>query len=114
MLSIPYSKIPSSKKPTYAHFFVNYQTQKEDPFCIKLTFGGNITDYPFNRSTLTCDLVTAKTHWNSVISTEGALYMTTYVKDFYLSTPMEHFKCTQIYLTDIPDAIINKYKLDYP
>jgi hypothetical protein len=33
------------------------------------------------------------------------------VKDFYLNTPMKRFKYMQLKLNDIPEEIINEYKL---
>ena len=90
---------------------VNFRPQKEDPHRVCLTVGGNRIDYLYDNSTSTCKLITANTHWNSVISTKGAHYMTTDVKYFYLKTPIKDYEYTQITLAYIPDEIISKYNL---
>ena len=90
---------------------VNFRPQKEDPHRVCLTVGGNRIDYLYDNSTSTCKLITANTHWNSVISTKGAHYMTTDVKYFYLKTPLEDYEYMQITLAEIPDEIIAKYNL---
>ena len=78
---------------------------------MRLTFDGDQIDYPLKKPTTTCDLVTAKTHWKSVISTKGARYMTTDVKGFYLNTPMENYKYIPILLANITQVTIEKYNL---
>eukprot|EP00957_Ditylum_brightwellii_P145575 11084293-Ditylum_brightwellii.AAC.1 len=50
----------------------NYMLQKANPNRTRLTVGGDCVGYPFDVSTPTADLVTAKILMNSVISTEGA------------------------------------------
>ena len=59
----------------YANPIVNYRPQKEDPYCIRITAGGNLPKYEGNASVRTADLDTAKMHWNSIISTKGAKHM---------------------------------------
>ncbi len=49
---------------------------------------------------------------NSVISTKGAKCVMLDVKDFYLDTPMKTYKYMHIKITDIPEEIINEYKLN--
>jgi hypothetical protein len=55
--------------------------------------------------------VLIKTHLNSVISTKGARYITVDIKNFYLNTPMKCPKYVPLKLSDIPDEIIQEYKL---
>eukprot|EP00957_Ditylum_brightwellii_P021115 1591585-Ditylum_brightwellii.AAC.1 len=64
--------MPAGKKATYGHIVCNYRPQKEDPNRVRLTVGNDQVEYPFDVSTHTADLVTAKLLMNSVISTEGA------------------------------------------
>ena len=67
---ILYGKIPEKNNSTYSRFVVNFRPEKEDPHCARLTVSGNRINYPYDKSTPTCNLITSKTHWNSVILTE--------------------------------------------
>jgi hypothetical protein len=48
---------------------------------------------------------------NSVISTKDAQFMTMDISNFYLMTPLHCAEFIQIKLSDIPDEVVNKYKL---
>ncbi len=61
--------IPTDRKITYAHVIVEYRPQKPDPNRVRITVGGNITKYPYEVTTQTVDLVTAKILGNSAVST---------------------------------------------
>jgi hypothetical protein len=65
----------AGKKITYANLVVDHQPQKEDANCIQITAGGNLINYDEELLVPTADLVTAKLHWNSVVSTALAKYM---------------------------------------
>jgi hypothetical protein len=56
-------------------------------------------------------MLVAKMLFNSVISTKGAQFMTMDISNFYLMTPLHCAKFIQIMLSDIPDEVINEYKL---
>eukprot|EP00804_Cyclotella_cryptica_P002793 CCRYP_009348-RA/>CCRYP_009348-RA protein AED:0.05 eAED:0.04 QI:0/0/0/1/1/1/3/0/1214 len=87
-------------------------TEKEDPYRIRLTVGGNRITYPGDCGTPTADMLTTKILLNSVISTIGARFMTIDIKDFYLNTPMVRPEYMRLKLSNIPDHIIKLYKLD--
>ncbi len=76
---------------TYANPVVNYRPQKEDPYCIRITAGGNLLKYEGNASVHMADLNTAKMHSNSVICTKGVKYMCLDIKNFYLTAKLEYF-----------------------
>jgi hypothetical protein len=59
----------------YANPVVDYRAQKEDPYHIRITAGGNLITYKEELSVRTADINTAKIHWNSVISTDATMYM---------------------------------------
>jgi hypothetical protein len=69
---------------------VDYRPQKEDPYSIRITAGGNLVTYEGNASVQTADLDTAKMHWNSVISTKKARYMCLDIKNFFLTAKLEY------------------------
>jgi hypothetical protein len=49
--------------------------------------------------------------FNSVISTRGAQFMTMDISNFYLMTPLHQPEFIRMKLNNIPDKIINEYKL---
>jgi hypothetical protein len=49
--------------------------------------------------------------FSSVISTKGVQFMTMDSSNFYLMTPLHCAKFIRIKLGDIPDEVINEYKL---
>ena len=53
----------------------------------------------------------AKTLFNSIISTDGETYVMLDVKDFYLNTPIKRNEYMRLKITNIPDEIIEEYKL---
>jgi hypothetical protein len=60
---------------TYARIVIDNRPQKEDPNQVQITAGGNLIKYKGDVSTRTADLTTSKLLWNSVLSTEGAEYV---------------------------------------
>eukprot|EP00804_Cyclotella_cryptica_P026916 CCRYP_014749-RA/>CCRYP_014749-RA protein AED:0.26 eAED:0.26 QI:0/0/0/1/0/0/2/0/1022 len=111
---IVYNEIPPQRRKdvTYGRIVANYRPEKEDPYRIRLTVGGNRITYPGDCGTPTADMLTTKILLNSVISTKGARFMTIDIKDFYLNTPMVRPEYMRLKLSDIPDHIIKLYKLD--
>ncbi len=73
--------------------------------------GGDGINYPGKVTTLTAEMLVAKMLFNSVISTKGAWFMTMGISNFYLMTPLHCAKIIQIKLSNIPNEVINKYKL---
>ena len=49
--------------------------------------------------------------FNSIISTKNARFMTMDISNFYLMTPLHHPEFIRLKLGDIPDEVINEYKL---
>ena len=39
-------RIPGGRIITYAKIVVDYRSQKSDPYCVRITAGGNILKYP--------------------------------------------------------------------
>ena len=76
----------------YAKIVVDFRPQKEDPYRIRITAGGNLLTYRGNVSTRTADLSTSKLLWNSVLSTESTKYMCLDIKNFYLTAALDYFK----------------------
>jgi hypothetical protein len=84
--------IPKDQPPTYAKIVVTYHLQKEDPYQIRITAGGNLFNYPGELITCTADMTTAKLHWNSVLSTLKARYMCLNIGNVYLTAMLDRYK----------------------
>eukprot|EP00804_Cyclotella_cryptica_P028276 CCRYP_014613-RA/>CCRYP_014613-RA protein AED:0.37 eAED:0.37 QI:0/0/0/1/0/0/4/0/451 len=104
------SEIPADrlKDVTNIKFVCQVQTEKDEP---NPTFGGNLIHYPNDVGTPTADLLLIKIFLNSVISTPGARYATADLSNFYLCTPMPRPEFGRVKLGDIPEEIIDEYKL---
>ena len=90
---------------------MNYRPEKVDPYCTRLTVGGNLFVYPGDCGTPTVDFLTVKLLLNSVISTPGAKFMTIDIKDFYLNTHMYRFKYMKMKLSNLPKDFVTLYNL---
>ena len=97
---------------TYARIVCSYRPEKADPNRVRLTVGGNKINYPGDCGTPTADLLTVKLLLNSVISTPGAKFMTMDIANFYLMTPLKRKEYLRMKMSDIPDAIVQQYKLN--
>jgi hypothetical protein len=73
--------------------------------------GGDCTRYPGNAGAPTANLLTIKLLINSIISTQGAKFMTMDIKDFYLNTPMARYEYMQLKILDMTSNVIEHYKL---
>ena len=96
---------------TYARVCLDHRPQKEDPYRIRVTAGGNLIKYTGELSVRTADITTAKLLWNSVISTEDARYMCIDLKNFYLTADLEYYEYMKIPLKLFPQWIIDQYDL---
>ena len=56
-------------------------------------------------------MLVTKALFNSVVSTPGAKFMTMDISNFYLMTPLQRPEYIRIKLADIPQEIIDEYKL---
>jgi Reverse transcriptase (RNA-dependent DNA polymerase) len=107
------TSIPRNIVPTYLRIVCAFRPEKEDPYRVRFTVGGDRIIYHGDASTKTSDLTTAKLLFNSVLSTPGAKFCTIDIKDFYLNTPMspEDYAYMRIPRHAIPDDIFDKYEL---
>ena len=103
--------IPKDQPPTYAKVVVAYRPQKDDPYRIRITAGGNKIYYPGELTTRTADMTTAKLHWNSVLSTPGAKYMCLDIGNFYLSATLDRYEYMKMPISLFPPWIVKQYDL---
>lgn len=105
------SQLPKGRIATYAKFVSADKPNKANIYRIRLTVGGDRIIYEGIVSTKTADLTCTKIIINSVLSTDGARYMTVDIKDFYLKTPMATYEYMRIAVRDIPATIMEQYNL---
>ncbi len=111
---IPRDGVPreQSKDVTYGLITCLIRPEKiDEPNWTRLVAGGDRVHYPGNAGTLTANLITVKLLINSIISTTGAKFMMTDIKDFYLNTPMARYEYMRLKLSDMPDDVIEHYNL---
>jgi hypothetical protein len=104
--------IPAGKKATYIRIVADYREQKADPYRVRCTVGGNLIDFPGDKSTKAADLVTVKCLINNVISTPGARAACIDIKDFYLNNTLPEAEYVRFRADSIPDTIWKQYTLE--
>jgi hypothetical protein len=67
------SQVPKHKRATYGRIVCNVCPQKEEIHCTRLTVGGNLIDFPGNKSTPTADLLSQTPHQLHHQHTEGGV-----------------------------------------
>jgi hypothetical protein len=105
------NQVPTDRKVTYGRIVCTICPQKKETHRTRLTVGGNLIDYPYDVSTPTADIITAKVIFHSAVSTPNAKCMGHDMKDFYLNTEMEHYEYMRLPIDIIPKEIIDQYNL---
>ena len=99
------------KDVTYCKFVCSIQEQKKETNRTRAVLGGNLVHFPGDVGTPTADMMLFKILLNSVVSTPNAKFMTIDISNFYLNTPMTRYEYVKMRLSDIPDEVIQEYKL---
>jgi hypothetical protein len=92
-------------------FCLFQETTKNRKKQTHMTVGGNLIDYPGDKSTSTAKLETTKILLNSVISTHDAQFSTMDITNFYLNTPLDCPAYLHIPINLIPEEIMQEYEL---
>jgi len=77
----------------------------------RFTAGGDRINYSGAVATPTAEMLVAKMLFNSIIFTKDACFMTMDISNFYLMTPLHRPEFIRMKLSDIPDEVIEEYKL---
>ncbi len=85
--------------------------QKDNPYQICITAGGNLINYPGELTMRIADITTSKLHWNSILSTQQAKYMCLDFKNFYLAAPLDRYEYMCIPISMFPAWIVAQYDL---
>eukprot|EP00984_Skeletonema_dohrnii_P002295 scaffold797_cov118-Skeletonema_dohrnii-CCMP3373.AAC.10 len=99
------------KDVTYGQFVCTVRPEKKEKNRTRFVVGGDRINYPGEVATPTAEMLVAKLLFNSVISTPNAKFMTMDIGNFYLNTPLSRPEYVRLRLSDIPDEIIEEYKL---
>ncbi len=110
-LSIDMRSHKTDSRMSLIKFVASIRTEKDEPHRIRATLGGNLINYPEDVGTPTADLLLIKIFLNSVISKEGGRFATADISNFYLMTPLRSPEYGRVKMSDIPDEIIDEYKL---
>ena len=108
---IPKRYVPCNKMPTYGRLICDICQHKAESHCTRITIGGNLIDYPGDKSTSTANLTAIECLLNSTISNPNAKFCTTDIIVFYLSTALKDYEYMKLRLEIIPDKIISQYNL---
>ena len=106
------SQVPKDKKVTYPRYTVAERPEKDERFRCRITAGGDRLSYDGETSTDSASMETIKTHWNSVLSTQGAKYCTGDISNMYLESWLKESEYVRFQLELIPPEIIAHYNLD--
>ena len=105
--------MPPDKKATYVRVVTMFREQKADPYrSIRMTVGGNLIEFPGDKSTKTADIIAIKALINSIISTPGARAAAIDLKNFYLENDLPNKEYIRIPLLYIPTDIQEQYNLE--
>ena len=105
------NEVPQHKTPTYAQIVFDIWPSKTKKYRVWIIAGGDCVEYPYELSTLTVEMTTAKLLLNSTISTPNAQFMTSDIKKYFLETPLDTPEYMKILIQLIPQKLITEYKL---
>ena len=113
MFFIQKKAVPTDKwrDVTCGRILVDYRQDKTNPYCTRITVGGDTVNYLVNFGTPTVELTTEKILLNSIVSTLNEKFMTIDIKYFYLNTLMAQIKCMRLKLSNLPKSVVQHYNL---
>jgi Reverse transcriptase (RNA-dependent DNA polymerase) len=103
--------LPPGKVPTYVRIVSDFREQKADPYRVRCTVGGNLIDFPGDKSTKVADLVTVKALLNQIVSTPNAKAACIDIKDFYLNNPLPEAEYVRFQASLLPPEIWEQYDI---
>ena len=96
---------------TYTNVVYEVRPQKVDPHHTRIIIGVKRFCYPSDVGTPIGSLKLIKLIINRVVSRWNARFIIFDIKNFYLETPMEHYKYARIKLSNILQEFIDEYDL---
>ena len=108
---IPRSEMPSDKQATYARYVVDYRPEKDEPWRLRITCGGDKLEYRGDTTTHSATMETIKLQLNNIVSTPGARAATGDISNMYLNSDLPEAEFVRFRIELIPTEIATAYKL---
>ena len=105
------SDLPNGKKATYARYVVDYRPEKDEPWRLRITCGGDKLEYAGNTTTHSASMETIKCQLNSIVSTMNARCATGDISNMYLGSDLPEAEYVRFRLDLIPTPIVEAYGL---
>ena len=104
--------VPAGKQATYARYVVDYRPEKDEPWRLRITCGGDRLEYYGDTTTHSATMETIKCQLNSIISTKGAKCAAADINNMYLESLLTEAEYVRFKLSQIPPEFIKAYGLD--
>ena len=105
------NEVPEGKQATYARYVVDYRPEKDEPWRLRITCGGDKLDYNGDTTTHSASMETIKLQLNDIVSTPGAKAATGDISNMYLASLLPESEYVKFRLDLIPAAIQSHYDL---
>ena len=104
-------EVPDGKTATYARYVVDYRPEKDEPWRLRITCGGDKLDYYGDTATHSASMETIKCQLNSIVSTPNAKVATGDISNMYLGSDLPEAEYVRFKMFLIPSAFIEAYNL---
>lgn len=106
-------EVPMNTNMTYATFVLDYRPLKSEPHRVRITCGGDKLSYHLDAGSPAANMLETKILLNSTISDakKGARFMCTYIKDFFLASPMVRPEYMRVKYNKFSEDIKTQYNL---
>lgn len=105
---------PIHRRGSYGTFAPAIKIKNGIPlYRTRLVYGGNLSDYPFNKSAYVVETPTVKICLNAAV-TEDAELASIDIENFYLHTPLDIKEYMKLRKDQIPQSVRDKYNLNDP
>ena len=105
------SDMPNGKRATYARYVVDYRPEKDEPWRLRITCGGDRLEYSGNTTTHSASMETIKCQLNNIISRPNSKAATCDISNMYLESFLPEAEYVRFHLSLIPEAIVKAYGL---
>jgi hypothetical protein len=110
---LPHGKVPAGRKASYANPVGRIKvTNGKRVFRVRLSYGGNQSDYDGPRTSHTVDYSTVKCFLNTIV-TENADHITLDIDDFYLHTVLDESEYMWMPVSIIPSDLRTELGIDH-
>ena len=103
--------MPDGKTATYARYVVDYRPEKDEPWRLRITCGGNLLEYDGNTTTHSASMETIKCQLNSIISSPGARAASADISNMYLGSDLPEAEYVRFKIELIPEDFVKQYNL---